>query len=236
MTDRLDETLNDLVLANRILAAQGVVDGFGHVSVRNPVAPERYLIARSMAPARVNAADIVDLDANGDSDDPEVRLYLERHIHTGIYAARSDVGAVVHSHSPSVIPFAAVPEVSLRPIFHMAGFLGEATPLFEIRDCAGHDSDMLIRSAKLGQDLAKKLGGASTVLMRGHGSTTVGVNLRQAVYRAIYTEINAKLQAQALQLGSPVYLNEGEAAAAATSCDGQIDRTWDLWAEQVAVS
>lgn len=233
MPNPLDLALHELVLANRILARQGVVDGFGHVSVRHPTESGRFLIARSMAPARVTEADIVDLDAHGEANDPSLRLYLERHIHAAILAARPDVGAVVHSHSPSVIPFAVVPDVPLRPVYHMAGFMGDAAPLYEIRDCAGHGSDMLIRTPELGADLATRLGDAPAILMRGHGSTVVAPTLRQAVYRAVYLEQNARLQSQALQLGTPIYLTAEEAAAAAAANDGQVDRPWDLWVEEV---
>jgi HCOMODA/2-hydroxy-3-carboxy-muconic semialdehyde decarboxylase len=222
-----------LALANRILYDQRVVDGFGHASVRHDASAAHFLLARNMAPALVTAADILtfDLDGNAlDADGPGV--YLERFIHGEIYRARPDVGAIVHSHSPSVIPFAAT-RTSLRPVFHMSGFLGEGSVLFEIRDVAG-ETDLLIRDAALGRALAASLGDASLVLMRGHGSTVVGASLEQAVYRAIYAETNARLQTQALALGQVTYLTGREAALAAATNDTQLARTWELWVRRVS--
>jgi ribulose-5-phosphate 4-epimerase/fuculose-1-phosphate aldolase len=159
--------------------------------------------------------------------------YLERFIHSEIYRARPDVTAVVHSHSPAVIPFCVVPGATLKPVSHMGGFIGEGAPIFEIRDTAGPTSDMLVRTPALGVALAKSLGAHSIVLMRGHGSTTVGVSLRQAVYRAIYAESNARLQAEALHLGAPIYLTRAEAEGAARANDNNMDRAWDLWVKAV---
>jgi HCOMODA/2-hydroxy-3-carboxy-muconic semialdehyde decarboxylase len=222
--------LDDLVAANRILFHQRVVDGFGHVSMRHPARPDRFLLARSIAPALVGPADILEFALDGTPTEAGgPKPYLERFIHGEIYRARFDVGAVVHSHSPAVIPFGVVPGVPLRPICHMSGFLGAATPVFEIREAAGPASDMLIRTPALGAALADRLGGAAVVLMRGHGSTVVGGDLRQAVFRAVYTEVNARLQAEALRLGLPVFLTMEEAAAASAANDGQIDRAWNLW-------
>jgi HCOMODA/2-hydroxy-3-carboxy-muconic semialdehyde decarboxylase len=224
--------IDKLVLANRILYDQGVVDGFGHVSVRHDRSPVHFLLARNMAPALVRRDDIVTFDLEGAALDANGRrVYLERFIHGEIYRARPDVHAVVHSHSPSVIPF-GVTRQPLRPVFHMSGFLGQGTALFDIRDTAG-DTDMLISSAKLGQALAATLGMRSTVLMRGHGSTVVGTSLEQAVYRAIYAEVNAKLQMQAIALGDVTYLNEQEAAKSATTNDTQLARVWELWSKRI---
>lgn len=222
--------VEDLVAANRILFHQGVVDGFGHVSVRHDKRPDRFLLARSMAPGLVTAGDILEFDLDGNPTAPDgPPTYLERFIHGEILRARPDVGAVVHSHSPSVIPFGVVSGVPLRAVFHMGGFLGTATPIFEIGETAGTSSDMLIRDGRLGVALARSLGANTAVLMRGHGSTVVGANLRQAVFRAVYTEVNARLQAEAMRLGPVTYLSEGEAAATSTTNSGQVNRAWDLW-------
>ena len=221
--------IREVVDANHILFDQGVVDGFGHVSLRHPVVADRFLLARSMAPALVTAADILAFDLAGVAVEPDPpATYLERFIHGEIYRARPDVMAVVHSHSPAVIPFSVV-GTRLRPVCHMCGFLGAATPVFEIRDAAGRSSDLLIRDARLGAALAQSLGRGSAVLMRGHGSTVVGLSLRQAVFRAVYTEVGARLQAEAMRLGPVTYLTEEEAAAAAETNDTQIDRSWSLW-------
>ena len=221
-----------VALANRILYDQGVVDGFGHVSVRHDRSPAHFLLARNMAPGLVASEDILTFDHDGNAlDAGGRRLYLERFIHAEIYRARPDVQAVVHSHSPSVIPFAAT-RTPLRPIYHMSGFLGAGSAIFEIRDVAG-DTDLLIRDPALGRALASALGTHSAILMRGHGSTVVGTSLEQAVYRAIYAETNARLQSQAVALGEVTYLNEVEAAKAAATNDTQIARAWELWQRAV---
>lgn len=224
--------VDKLVAANRILFQKGVVDGFGHVSVRHDKSPGHFLLSRNMAPGLVTRGDIVTFDLDGNAIDAAGRrVYLERFIHGEIYRARSDVHSVVHSHSPSVIPF-GVTATPLQAVFHMSGFLGQGAPLFEIRDVAG-DTDMLISDGRLGAALATTLGTRTAVLMRGHGSTVVGASIEQAVYRAIYAEVNAKLQLQAIALGEVTYLNAQEAAKAAATNDTQLARAWDLWLREV---
>ena len=226
----LTELRHELAIANRILFHQGVVDGFGHVSVRHPTEPDRFLLARSMAPALVTADDILTFDMDGEATDAAGRaVYLERFIHSEIFRVRPDVVSVVHNHSPAVVPFGVVRGVTLRPICHMSSFLGDGAPVFEIRDTAGDASDMLIRSRQLGAALAASLGQSTVVLMRGHGCTVVGSTLRQAVFRSVYTEVNAKLQCEAVRLGPVTYLSAGEAQASAATNNGQIDRAWLLW-------
>jgi ribulose-5-phosphate 4-epimerase/fuculose-1-phosphate aldolase len=221
-----------IALANRILYRHGVVDGFGHVSARHDKSPSHFLLARNMAPALVKREDIVtfDLDANA-LDAAGRRVYLERFIHAEIYRARADVQAVVHSHSPSVIPFGVTGQM-LQPVFHMSAFVGEGSALFEIRDVAG-DTDMLVSNGKLGAALAACLGTRSIVLMRGHGSTVVGGSVEQAVYRAYYAEVNARLQMQAKLLGEVNYLSAREAAMAAATNDTQVPRVWELWRQEI---
>jgi HCOMODA/2-hydroxy-3-carboxy-muconic semialdehyde decarboxylase len=226
------ELIDKLVLANHILYRQGVVDGFGHVSVRHDGSPGHFLLARNMAPALVRRDDIVTFDLDGAAlDAGGRRVYLERFIHGEIYRARSDVHAVVHSHSPSVIPFGVTGQ-ALQPVFHMSAFLGEGSAQFEIRDVAG-DTDMLVSDGRLGAELAAALGARSVVLMRGHGSSAVGASLEQAVYRAIYAEVNARLQLQARLLGPIRFLNAQEAAKAAAINDTQLARVWDLWRQEI---
>ncbi len=222
--------VEDLVDAHRILYHLGVVDGFGHVSARHPSDPSCFLISRSMAPALVTAADLmaIHLDGRPVSENAPT-AYLERFIHSEIYRARPDVVAIVHSHSAAIIPFSIVPGATLLPVSHMGGFIGEGAPVFEIRNTAGLNSDMLVRTPELGAALAKSLGTRNIVLMRGHGSTVVGFNLRQSVYRAIYAELNARQQSEALRLGAPIYLTPGEAIESAKANDGQQDRAWNLW-------
>ena len=228
-----DPTLvDDLVVANHILYAEGVVDGFGHISARHPGRPDRFLLARSMAPALVTAADIMEFDLDGNAAGGDARRpYLERFIHGAIYKARADVHAIVHSHSPSVIPF-GVTGGSLRPLYHMSGFLGGGTPIFEIRD-AGGMTDMLIRDNALGDALARTLGPGAVALMRGHGAVAVGVSIKQVVYRAIYTEMNARLQMEASRLGAIEFLAPEEARLAAAMNDTVLERPWELWKRKV---
>jgi ribulose-5-phosphate 4-epimerase/fuculose-1-phosphate aldolase len=226
------ELVDKLVYANRILYDHGVVDGLGHVSVRHPERADAFMLSCNRAPAMVRRADIVCYDLDGQAVSPtSERPYLERFIHSEIYRARPDVMAVVHSHSPSVIPL-GITRNSLQPVYHMAGFLGGGSEHFEISDVAG-DSDMLISSPYLGQALARSLGKCTCVLMRGHGSTVVGTSVEQVVYRAIYAEMNAKLQLAAYSLGDIRFLSEREAQLASDMNDGQIPRSWNLWIKRL---
>ena len=220
--------IDDLVAANHILYAEGVVDGFGHVSVRHDKNPQRYLMARSMAPSLVTADDILEFDLDSKAIDQRGHaVYLERFIHGEIYKLRPDVKAVVHSHSPSVIPFSVTPS-TLKPIYHMSAFLGAGVPVFEIRN-VDPASDMLIRNNSLGRALAETLGDNAVVLMRGHGSVAVGDSLMQVVYRAVYTETNARLQAQAMQLGPINFLTPEERSKAQQVNNAVMGRAWELW-------
>ncbi len=229
----LDALRADLALANRILVNQGVLDAFGHVSIRHPARADRFFLARNMAPASVTAADIVEYELDGTAVAPDApKPYLERFIHGEVLRLRPDAMAVVHSHSPAVIPFSVVPEVTLRAVSHMGSFLGIRTPIFEIRDAAGDASDLLIRDNALGRALALALGSGPAVLMRGHGVTVVGATLRAAVFRAVYTEFNARIQTQAHQLGAVTFMTAGESAASAATNATQFDRAWSVWAEQ----
>jgi HCOMODA/2-hydroxy-3-carboxy-muconic semialdehyde decarboxylase len=223
------QLLEDLALANHILVNEGVLDGFGHISVRHPNKPDRFFIARSMAPALVEAQDIVEVDLDGNVHDPQGRrTYVERFIHSAIYKARPDVMSVVHSHSPAVIPF-GVTGARLRPICHMSGFLGAVTPVYDIRHSAGESTDLLISNQALGESLATVLGQSNVALMRGHGSVTVGNAIQQAVFRAIYTESNARLQSEASRLGEINFLTEAEAKATSDMNDLHLDRPWEMW-------
>lgn len=227
------DVVDDLVAAYRTLANLNVLDAFGHVSVRDPRNPNRYLMSRSIAPEAVNAADILVLDLDSqivDSKDEGTLLYRERFIHGEIYKVRPDVNAVVHSHSPTVVPF-TVTRAKLRPILHNAGFLGYGAPLFEIRKCAGNATDLLVETPALGKALARSLGkNAAVVLMRGHGDSVVGPTLRDAVFRAYYTEVNARLQLQAITIGGPInFLTKEEAITSSEAMLRAAARPWALW-------
>lgn len=229
--------LADLVAANHILYRNRVVDAFGHVSIRHDKNPDRFLLARNLAPGQVTADDIVEFDLDGVPVNAAGRpVYLERFIHGALYRARPDVMAVVHSHSPEVLPFAVVPTQPMRPLWHMSGFLGDGVPVFEIREAAGLESDLLIRDNALGAALAGAMGAGSVVLMRGHGATVAGVSLRLAVFQAIYTQMNAELQLKAMNIGPVVYLNAAEARATWNSVGGQVDRAWNLWKSEAGFS
>ena len=227
---------SDLVLANHILVSEGVLDGFGHVSVRDPDDCNRFYIARSMAPALVSLEDLVICNLDGEVVSPSgARTYVERFIHSEIYKARSDIHSVVHSHSPAVIPF-SVTGARLRPICHMSGFLGASVPVYEIRHDLGETSDLLIRNQTLGRSLAKVLGKGAVALMRGHGSVTVGCSIKQAVFRAIYTESSARLQMEAARLGEINFLTDSEAQATSEMNDLHLDRPWEMWKRRVLMS
>jgi ribulose-5-phosphate 4-epimerase/fuculose-1-phosphate aldolase len=221
--------IEELVLANHILANEEVVDGYGHVSVRSPDNPNHYFLARAGAPALVTAADITEYDLESNPvTDTSVTGYTERFIHGEIYKARPDVLAVVHCHCPEVIPFANT-SVPLQPMYHMGNFIGAGVPVFEIRS-AGGETDMLIRTPALGRALAQTLGDKSAVLMRGHGAAIVASSLHVVVARAYYLNLNARLQLQAVQLGGEVtYLDSEESKKAATD----YERSWDSWKSKV---
>ena len=230
----LAEILDDVVAGNRILAGLGVLDGFGHVSARHPDHSDRYLLSRSLAPELVTRDDIITYDLASNPQNGDTRApYLERFIHGEIYAKRPDVHAVVHSHSPAVVPFAAT-SVPLRPIFHMSSFLRSGAPVFEIRERFGM-TDMLIRNNAQGGALAEKLGEGAIVLMRGHGFCSVGESVAVAVFRAVYTQTNADLQQRAMALGGNVTFLESEEARLSEETNRRvIPRPWELWKAKFA--
>jgi ribulose-5-phosphate 4-epimerase/fuculose-1-phosphate aldolase len=231
----LKAVIDDLVVGNRILYDQDVVDGYGHISARDPRNSERFLMSRARAPGLVEVADIMEFGLDGELVQAGPRpIYSERFIHSEVYRLRPDVHSVVHSHSPTVVPF-TVTQVPLKPI--RAPFLYPEVPVFDTRDVAGF-TNLLISNRALGRALAEKLADNSVALLRGHGNVVVGQSVRVAVYRAIYTEANAKLLLQAKMLGGPInYLAPEEAAimeeAQARSRPGHgHDRTWEMWAAE----
>jgi len=228
--------IEDIVTGSRVLADFGVLDGFGHVSARHPANPNRFLMSRSLAPALVTADDIMEFDLDGNAVDARGRsLFLERFIHSEIYRARPDVMSVVHTHSPGVIPY-TISQVPLRAVFHNAAFLAAGAPVWDIRKDFG-ETDMLVRNAAIGKDLALTLADKPVVLMRGHGDVTVGPSVKLAVFRAYYTDVNARLQSQAIALGGEAnYLTPGEGAKADAVNLAVVDRIWNLWKMRVAMS
>jgi ribulose-5-phosphate 4-epimerase/fuculose-1-phosphate aldolase len=228
MPSSLQQTFDELFVANRILAGEGVIDGFGHVSVRNPLQPDHYFMTRSNAGGPVDEAGVVELDAQSNVIRPaDVRPSIERFIHGEIYRVRPDVMAVVHTHAPPLIPF-GVSATPLRPLYHMCGFLEPGVPVFDIRKEHGM-TNLLITRPELGQDLAATLGSRAVVLMRGHGATVVGSSLKETVFRAVYTMINAQLQPIAMALGEPTYLAPEEAKLADDLHHAVLNRPWEYW-------
>ncbi len=230
------EQMEDLVAASLILAQHGVLDAFGHVSIRHPADPSRYLLSRNLAPELVTSADIVEYDLDSEPVDANApRGFLERYIHGEIYKSRPDVHSVIHTHSPSVVPF-GVTKTLMQPIYHMSGFLGRGVPVYDIRKESGRQTDILIREPIFGEQLARVLGDKPMALMRGHGNVVVAQDVKVATYRAVYTEMNARLQLQAMMAGGPIeFLSKEEAFLTEATIEGQIHRPWDLWKAKVKI-
>lgn len=231
------QLIDDLVVGNRILASEGILDGLGHISVRHDQRPDRFLLSRDLAPGLVTAPDLVEYDLDGNPVNKQApRGYQERFIHAAIYKARSDVRSVVHAHTPSVLTF-AVSSIPLRPIYHMASFLVPGVPLYEIRKVAGHNG-MLVNDMRTGTALAETLADKAVALMRGHGYVAVGPDIPEAVSRSIFLDVNARVQLQAIGLGGTVsYLTSadvgpGGGQTAQPSQTTPYPRSWAIWKER----
>lgn len=232
MTGLID-ALREIVVANRILAHEDVVDAFGHVSVRHPDNPDHYLMARSRSPELVTMDDIMEFTLQGDIVGDDARKpYAERHIHGGIYEARPEVRSVVHNHSHAVIPF-SVTKTPLRPLMHVTGVIGEHVPVWDIEDNFGGTS-LLVTNMEQGRDLAGAMGDARVVLMRGHGCAIAAGSIKEAVLTAIYTQVNAKLQLQAMPLGEVKYLSPAEIELTPETLVGPLamERAWEYFARR----
>jgi HCOMODA/2-hydroxy-3-carboxy-muconic semialdehyde decarboxylase len=227
----MNEALRDLAIANRILAHEGVVDAFGHVSIRHPQRAERFFMARSRSPELVTVADLMEFELDGTAVDARGRTpYSERFIHGAIYEKRKDVQSVIHNHSHEIIPYGVTP-VKLRPVLHVGAAIGEEVPVWDIRRKFG-DTNMLVVNMEQGRDLATTLGANRVALMRGHGCAVAGKTLRETVFTAIYLQVNAKLQTQAMGLSEEVrYLSTGELARTKEMLSQQVglDRAWEYW-------
>ena len=230
-TDTDESRIADLITANHILANERVLDGFGHISVRSVSDPRHFFMSRSRAPGLVAREDIFEFDEQSQPVVPGgPRMYGERFIHGEIFAARPDVNAVVHSHSPDVLPF-TVTNAPFKALIHMAAFLGHApVPVFEIRDVLGDDNKMLVTENRTGAALAAILGRRSVVLMRGHGMSVVAANVKEVVLRAIYAQLNARIETTALRMGEPNFLNAFEVERT-----DPVDRPWEAWAADASV-
>jgi ribulose-5-phosphate 4-epimerase/fuculose-1-phosphate aldolase len=226
----LDTLIQDLVIANRILAEEDVVDAYGHVSIRHPDNPNHFLIACSLAPELVNADDIVELDLDGQPLQDEGRtLYLERFIHAAIFEARPDVMAVVHAHAEDILPFGIADATPLRPVIHSGSFIGSAVPVWDIADNFG-DTNLLVTNIEQGRDLAKCLGGNNVALVRGHGFASAARSLIEVVRMSVYLPRNARALLRAQQLGGPIkYLSQGEIDARNRGYSPYSTETWRAW-------
>ena len=236
----IDAVIQELVIANRILAREEVVDAYGHVSVRHPGDPSRFLIARSLAPELVGPEDIVELDLDGQPVRSEDRaLYLERFIHAAIFAARPDVMAAVHAHAEDTLPFGIAQEVKLRPVIHSGSFIGAEVPVWDIADNFG-DTNLLVTNMAQASDLAKCLGRNSVALMRGHGFAAAAGSLIEVVRLSVYLPRNARALMRAMQLGGEIkYLSQGEIEArnrGYSPYSVETWRTWEYWANRAGCS
>jgi len=225
----LTQALDDLVTANRILAREGVVDSFGHVSIRHPDRPERYVLSRARAPECIEADDLMEFTCDGTAIDASGRKpYAERFIHGAVYDARPEVQAVVHHHSPSVIPF-SVTKVPLSPVMHMCAGIGTRVPTWDSRASFG-DTNLLVTNKEMAVELAAALGDRPAILMRGHGCVVAGISLREVVFNSIYLQLNADLQMKAGGLGDITFLSEGEVSAVLrTRGSFTFERAWEFW-------
>ena len=225
----LTQALDELVTANRILAREGVVDSFGHASIRHPDRPDRYVLSRARAPECIEVEDLMEFTSDGATIDPAGRQpYAERFIHGAVYVARPDVRAVVHHHSPAVIPF-SVTTAHLSPVMHMCAGIGTRIPTWDSRASFG-DTNLLVTNVAMASELAAALGDRPVILMRGHGCVVAGMSLREVVFNSIYLQLNADLQMKASALGDITFLSEGEVAAVLrTRGSFTFERAWEFW-------
>jgi ribulose-5-phosphate 4-epimerase/fuculose-1-phosphate aldolase len=224
-----NESLEELVTANRILAREGVVDSFGHVSIRHPGLPDRFVMSRARAPECIEVDDLMEFTLEGQPIDGAGRkAYAERFIHGAVYEARIEISAVVHNHSPSLIPF-GVTATPLRPIMHMCASMGIEVPTWDSRTQFG-DTNLLVTNMEMARDLAATLGTRSVALMRGHGCVVAGASLREVVFNSVYLELNADLQMKAASLGTITFLSHGEVEAVlSTRSSFTFERAWEYW-------
>src|SRR4029077_4833216 len=224
---QLEDLLRDLVVANRILANEDVVDAYGHISVRHPDNPKRFFMARSLAPELVERADLIEFDAEGEPVNDKRQPYLERFIHAAILEARPDVTAVVHAHAEDTLPFGLVKQ-PLQPVIHSGSFIGGKVPVWDIRKKFG-DTNLLVTNMAQGRDLAKSLGAGNVALMRGHGFASAARSIIEVVRLSVCLQRNAPVQENAMRLGRPVKLSKGEIAARAAGYRPHAPETWRAW-------
>lgn len=228
-------TLNNIVVANHILANEEVVDAFGHISFRHPKDPEKYLLSRARAPELIEADDIVTYRLDGEAINAgDRRPYSERMIHGAIYEQRPDVNVVIHNHSYEVIPFAST-GTPLRPVTHTCAAIGGNIPVWDMRDKFGENNHLVV-TMEQGRDLSAALGEGTIALMKRHGCVVTGATVEETVMKAIYLQVNAKLQLQAMQIGEPDYLTDIEIqeCTAMQQAPISLDRAWEAWCRRAA--
>jgi HCOMODA/2-hydroxy-3-carboxy-muconic semialdehyde decarboxylase len=228
---RRDRAVRDVVIGNRILAHEGVVDAYGHVSVRHPDDPGRFLLSRSRAPELVEPRDVMEFDLAGNAVGGDTRPpYTERFIHAAVYEQRPDVHAVVHAHPEAVLPF-TITATPLRPVLHTASYIGTRLPVWDIRDRFG-DTNLLVANMAQGRDMARALGAERVVLMRGHGFSAAGRSVAEVVRMAVYMPVNARILLEALRLGEVKALSPGEVEAFSSMPPDSpaMQRAWEYWA------
>jgi ribulose-5-phosphate 4-epimerase/fuculose-1-phosphate aldolase len=236
----LDSLIEDLVAANRILASEGIVDAFGHVSARHPEDSGRFLLSSAKSPELVERGDIMEFTLDGAATDfVDGKPYLERFIHAALYQTRPEIQSVVHSHSHGPIPFGLTGE-KLRPVVHSCATLGGEVPVWDAQTSFG-DTDLLVSNMAMGLDMARAVGAGNCVLMRGHGATVIGKSIREAVYTAIYLEVNADLQLKAGRLGKTIFLSPGEIekinARLGLARPGEgFNRSWEYWCRRAGIN
>jgi HCOMODA/2-hydroxy-3-carboxy-muconic semialdehyde decarboxylase len=228
--DTDESRIADLITAYRICVNEGILDSFGHISVRSVSNPAHFFMPRASAPSLITRADIVELNLDGNPVLPNApRTNGERFIHSEIYKARPDVQSVIHAHTMAVLPF-GVAGVALRPVVAQAGFLPPETPIFDSREAYGvnaKERGMLVRTAPLGAALAKKLAGNPVVLMRGHGMTVVADSVKRATVQAVYTQIDAQVQYAAMQMNKSITVMDAKELAFNAVENFDVDRPWE---------
>lgn len=232
MNSKTEEIVRELVLANKILASEEVMDAFGHVSVRHPGRPDRFFLAAAKAPELVESGDVMEHGLDGAPIDPGGRHpYAERYIHSEIYRLRADVTAICHHHNRSIMPF-CISGSPLLPVYQHGALIGGQVPMWDSREEFG-DTNLLVSNAEQGRSLARALGNGNCVLMRHHGATVVASDLRELVFRSVAICQNAEFQYRALAIGPVGGLTEGESSMAAKVPQGVFNRAWDLWANRI---
>jgi ribulose-5-phosphate 4-epimerase/fuculose-1-phosphate aldolase len=231
--DELERSIGDLVIANRILAKEDVVDAYGHVSIRHPQKPDRYLLSRSLSPEFVTRADIIEFMLDGQPVNDSRPPYLERFIHGAIYEARPDINAVIHSHAEDILPF-SISKTPMCCVAHVASDMGAHVPIWDIAEKFGDETNLLVINMAQGRDLARKLGNNSVVLMRGHGFSAAADGLLKLVRLSVYLPRNARVLLAAMRMGEFKALSEGELRTRNNFRAGspEMQRGWEFWARR----